>query len=108
MAEGLRLRLGSWGSDESCLGLGRRGRGREEGDLFADGAAKVLESLLDVRRVVVGLVRILRALGVCLLVILRHHHGRIGFLYDLRHSKHLLVSLLEGVHSLLKVDVIGR
>lgn len=27
---------------------------------------------------------------------------------DLRHGKHLLVSLLQGVDSLLEIDVVGR
>lgn len=62
MAESLGLGLGSGRSDEGGLGFGRGGRGGEEADLLADGAAKVLESLLDVRGVVVCLVGVLRAI----------------------------------------------
>lgn len=62
MAECLRLRLGGRRSDEGSLSFGGRGSRREEADLFADGATKILESLLDVRGVVVGLVRVLRAI----------------------------------------------
>jgi hypothetical protein len=61
MAESLGLGLGSGRSDEGGLGFGRGCCGGEEADLLADGAAKVLESLLDVRRVVVCLVGVLRA-----------------------------------------------
>lgn len=64
MAEGLGLRLGSRGSDESGLGLGGGGGRGKKVNLFADGAAKVLEGLLDVRGVVVGLVGVLRATSV--------------------------------------------
>jgi hypothetical protein len=62
MAECLRLRLGGGRSDEGSLGFGGRGSRREEADLFADGATKILESLLDVGGVVVGLVRVLGAI----------------------------------------------
>jgi hypothetical protein len=62
MAESLGLRLGSRRSDESGLGFGGRGGGGKKADLFADGAAKILEGLLDVRGVVVGLVGVLRAI----------------------------------------------
>lgn len=61
MAKGLGLGLCGRGRDEGGLGFGGGGGGRQEGDLFADGAAEVLEGLLDVRGVVVGLVGILRA-----------------------------------------------
>lgn len=59
MAESLGLGLGSGRSDEGGLGFGRGGRGGEEADLLADGTAKVLEGLLDVRGVVVCLVGVL-------------------------------------------------
>lgn len=65
MAESLGLRLGGGRSDEGGLGFGRRSGRREKADLFADGATKVLESLLDVRGVVVGLVGVLRAIKPC-------------------------------------------
>lgn len=55
VAEGLGLRLGGRGGNKSGLGLGRGCRGREKGDLFANGASKVLEGLLDVGGIVVGL-----------------------------------------------------
>lgn len=62
MAESLGLRFGSRRSDESGLGFGGRGGGGKKADLFADGAAKILEGFLDVRGVVVGLVGVLRAI----------------------------------------------
>jgi hypothetical protein len=85
MAKSLWLRLGSGRSNKGGLSLSRRGGGRQKADLFADGAAKVLECLLDVRGIIVGLVGVLRG-----------------------HSKHLLVGLLKGIDTLLEVDIVGR
>lgn len=65
VAEGLGLRLSRGGSRQRCLRLGGGCRGREELDLFADGAAEVLEGLLDVGRVVVGLILVLGAVVAC-------------------------------------------
>lgn len=109
MAEGLGLGLGSRGGDESGLCLGGGGGRGKKVDLFADGAAKVLESLLDVRRIIVGLVGILRAVSV---VSDKREQGKPCQGKDVevtnsRHSKHLLVSLLEGVDTLLEVNVVG-
>lgn len=104
MAEGLGLGLGGRGSDEGSLSFGGRGCGREKGDLFGNGAAEVLEGLLDVGRVVVGLVVVGRAVSVlsatqvCELV-------RPG--QNPRHGQHLLMRLLEGIDALLEVDVVG-
>lgn len=61
MAKGLGLGLGGRGRDESSLGLGGAGGRGEKADLFTDGAAEILESLLYVRGVVVGFVLILLA-----------------------------------------------
>lgn len=61
MGEGLWLGLCAGGSGQSCLGFaGRFGMG-EEADFIGDGASKVVEGLADVRRVVIGFVRVLRA-----------------------------------------------
>lgn len=79
MAEGLGLGLGGRGSDESGLGLTGRGGGGEEGDLFADGAAEVLEVLLDIGRVIVRLVvvgRALSAVSFCALLASRGRRSR--------------------------------
>jgi hypothetical protein len=65
MAESLGLRLGSGRSDKGGLSFGRRGGRRKKADLFAYGAAKILERLLDVRGVIVGLVGVLRAIKPC-------------------------------------------
>lgn len=72
MAEGLGLRLGARGSDESGLGLAGGGRRRQKRDLLANGAAEVLEGLLDVGRVVVGFVRVGGALSMCGQLLGRH------------------------------------
>lgn len=109
MAECLRLRLGGGRGDEGSLGFGGRGSRREEANLFADGAAKILESLLDVGGVVVGLVRVLGAIK----SMLDHQHPwhvmtQTDYPVDLRHSKHLLVGLLEGIDALLEIDVVRR
>lgn len=107
MAESLWLRLGSGRSNEGGLSLSRRGGRRKEGDLFADGAAKILEGLLDIRGVVVGLVGVLRAIKPCQNTNSRAcSAGR--YRVDLRHSKHLLVGLLEGIDTLLEIDIVGR
>lgn len=71
MAEGLRLGLGGRRSDKSGLSLGGGGGRGEERNLFADGASEVLESLLDVGRVIVSLVGVLGAAGREQLVIRR-------------------------------------
>lgn len=102
---GLRGRRGSQGS----LGLGGRCGRREEGDLLADGATEVVESLGDVGWVVVGFLRVLvtdrggmsaRNRG-------RRPQGRELELMYSRHSQHLLVDLLQGIDTLLEVDVVG-
>lgn len=61
VGEGLGLRLGGRGSSQGCLGLGGGCGRREERDLLANGAAEILEGLLDVGRVVVGFVGVLGA-----------------------------------------------
>lgn len=60
VAEGLGLRLCGRGCGKSSLCFGGGGCGGEELDLLADGAAKVVEGLADVGRVVVSFVRVLR------------------------------------------------
>lgn len=59
MVEGLGLGLRGRGSNEGGLGFAGRSGGRKEGDLFAHGAAKVLEGLSNIGGVVVSLVGIL-------------------------------------------------
>ena len=59
--ERLGLRLGRGRCRQGRLRLGRRRGRRQQVHLFADGAAQVRERLLDVGRVVVRLVRVLRA-----------------------------------------------
>lgn len=59
--ERLGLRLRGRGRGQGGLGLGGGCGGGEKGDLLADGSAQVLEGLLDIGRVVVGLVRVLRS-----------------------------------------------
>lgn len=61
MVECLGLRLGAGRSSEGSLRLSGRGCRRQKLNLFADGAAEILEGLLDVGRVIVGLVRVLGA-----------------------------------------------
>lgn len=61
VVERLGLRLGRRRRDQGRLGLGGRRGVRQEVHLLADGAAEVLEGLLDVGRVIVGLVGVLRA-----------------------------------------------
>lgn len=63
MAEGLGLRLSGRGGYQGCLGFGGRCGTGEQLDLLADGAAEVLEGLLDVGRVIVGLVGVVGAAG---------------------------------------------
>ena len=63
VVEGLGLRLGARRGREGSLGLSGAGSRREESHLLADGATKVLEGLLDVGRIVVGLVGVLRAVS---------------------------------------------
>lgn len=61
MVECLRLGLRARRRSQSGLRLGRAGCGREEMDLVADSAAKILKGFLDVGWVVVRLVGVLRA-----------------------------------------------
>lgn len=59
VVESLRLRLRRGGGSQGSLCLGRRACRGQKADLFANGAAKVLERLLDVGGVIVGFVGIL-------------------------------------------------
>lgn len=61
MAKGLGLGLSTWRSNQGSLCFCGGSRGRKKRNLLADGAAKVLECLLNIRWVVVGFVRVLRA-----------------------------------------------
>lgn len=54
VGEGLGLGLGGGRGGQGGLGFCRGGGGGEEGDFLRDGAAEVLEGLLDVRGVVVS------------------------------------------------------
>lgn len=107
MAEGLGLGLGGRRSDKSGLSLGGGGGGGKERNLFANGASEVLESLLDIGRVVVSLVGILGAAGHEPLVIRRRWIYECFGYRIVRDIEHLLVSLLQGVHLLFEVDVVG-
>ena len=83
MRKGLGLRLCTRWSSESSLGLGGSMRFGEKGDLIADRSAKVVERFANVGRVVVCLVGVLR-----------------GYL------EKLLMNLLQGIDSFLKLDVV--
>jgi hypothetical protein len=61
--ERLGLGLGRGRRGQGRLGFGRGGRVGEEVHFLRDGAAEVLEGLLDVGRVVVGFVRVVRTSG---------------------------------------------
>lgn len=61
MVESLGLGLGAGRSSEGGLRFGGRGCRGQKLDLFADGTAEILEGLLDVGRVIVGLVGVLGA-----------------------------------------------
>lgn len=109
MGERLGLGLRGGRGSQGGLGLGRRRGRREEGDLLADGATEVVERLGDVGWVVIGFLGVLvtdkggmsaRHRG------WRLQAGKLELLYS-RHSQHLLVDLLQGIDTLLEVDVIG-
>jgi hypothetical protein len=104
MAEGLGLRLSGRGGYQGCLGFGGRCGAGEQLDLLADGAAEVLEGLLDVGRVIVGLVGVVGAAGKFWSAV--GSSRQVGGV-NKRHGQQLLVSLLEGIHSLLEIDVVG-
>lgn len=109
MVEGLRLGLRGRGRGQSSLCFGGSGRRRKQLDLLANGATKILEGLLDVGGVVIGFIGVLGA-------VIRN--GRLAHGYDQgslvvvvfeysRYGKKLLVNLLQGIHPLLQVNVIG-
>ena len=58
----LGLRLSGWGRDQGSLGFGGGSGAGEKVHLLANGAAEILEGLLDIGRIVVGLVGVLRAI----------------------------------------------
>ena len=58
----LGLRLSGWGCDQGSLGFGGGSGAGEKVHLLANGAAEILEGLLDIGRIVVGLVGVLRAI----------------------------------------------
>lgn len=62
VAEGLGLRLRGGRCGEGGLGFGGRSRGGQEVDFLGDGAAEIVEGLADVGGIVVGFVRVLRAI----------------------------------------------
>lgn len=85
MAERLGLRLRGRGGRERGLGFCGRGRGRQQVHFLRHGAPEVIEGFPDVGRVVVGFVRILGC-----------------------HLEHLRVDLLEGIDTLLELDIVRR
>jgi hypothetical protein len=85
VAECLRLRFGGGRCGQGSLCLSGRRGGREQLDLLADSAAQVAKGLLNVGRVVVGFVVVLRCDG-----------------------EQLLVHLLERIDSLFEVDIVWR
>jgi len=109
MGKRLRLGLGRRWCRESGLCLGWGGGGREEVDLLTDGAPEVLECLLNIRRVIVRLVRVLGTveLAASARAILKLAHEK-GQEQNLRDSQHLLVNCLQGINPLLQVNVVGR
>lgn len=109
MGEGLGLRLRGWGSRQGRLSLGGVCSGGEQVDFLADGSAEVVEGLLHVGWVVVGFVGVLVTDSVALSV--TSFGGALASwrsaLYS-RNSQHLLVNLLQGIDTLLQLDVVGR
>lgn len=103
MAEGLGLGLGCGGSSQSRLCFGGGAGLREELDFFVDGAAEVVEGLADVGWVVVGFVGVL---GAALDVTTLYFPVKKG--NSIRHLEKLLVHELQGIHSLLKLNVLVR
>lgn len=105
MAErlGLRLRRGRCG--EGSLGFGGRGGVGEEVDFLRYGAAEIGDGLADVGWVVVGFVGVLRAGEGMLDSKLLLGGGLSGVVRDLEHG---CVHLLQGIDSLLELDVVWR
>lgn len=105
---GKRLGLGLRGrrSSQGGLGLGGRCGRREECDLLADGATEVVESLADIGWVVVGFLRVLVTDKGGMSARNRPQARELELVYS-RHSQHLLVDLLQGIDTLLEVDVVG-
>ena len=64
MGKSLGLRLRGRGRSESSLGFGGGGGSRKEVDLLTNGTTKIGERLLDVGRIVVGLVGVLGAVKI--------------------------------------------
>ena len=60
MSKGFRLGFGRRRGGEGSPGFGRRGGSREEMDFLGDGTTQVGKRFSDVRRVVVGFIRVLR------------------------------------------------
>ena len=104
MVEGFGLGLCARGCHKRRLGLRWRCSGGEEMNLLADSTSEILERLLDVRWVVVGFVGVLRTAGDAVSR-LRSVEARQAC--HSRNSQHLLMSLLQGIDSLLEVDVLG-
>ena len=86
------------GCGQRSLSFGGGGSGREELDLLANSTAEVRKALLDVGGIVVRFVRVLRAIGKALTLVMSI---RASHEMNLRHRKHLLMDLLEGIDSLL-------
>lgn len=102
MGKGLGLGLGDGGCGEGGLGFGGAGGGGEELDLLADAAAEIGDVFADVG-VVVALVGVLCSAPWSVFVQWRYSiHGYI------RDLQHLLVNLLQGIHPLLKLNVVRR
>ena len=104
MAESLGLGLCRRGSCEGSLRFGWRRRGGEEVDLLRDSLAEVVEGLADVGGVVVRFVRVLGTRQQSMSDALKLRiHGRTGNVRDLKHG---VVNLLQGIDSLLKLNVV--
>ena len=61
MGERLWLGLCAGGSGEGCLGFGGRFGMGEEADFVRDVASEVIKGLTDIRRIIIGFIRVLRA-----------------------------------------------
>jgi hypothetical protein len=108
MAERLGLGLCRGGCDKGSLGFGWGGGIGEEVDLLRDGAAEVSHRLADVGWVVVGFVGILRAGRPRRALVGSTGTRGVGERHVVRDLEHARVHLLQGIDTLLELNVVGR
>lgn len=104
VGEGLGSGLLGGGSGEGVLSF-RGGCGvGEERDFIGDGVSEVEEGFAEVGRIVVSFVRVLGTEGD-----VSTREGELGIgKGSLRDGEELRVDLLQGVNTLLKLDIVGR